>query len=165
MDLPQPTWEPVDVESVSEIVERMRVYTDEKRAFVAYKFGTVVFSDSSSARSDVDYETTLMSVVHQPPDFKVMPMEDGNLLVRFAGPVSGLVLAKHYADRLDEIRSNVVSGGLLPGEQLVTPTEIKADKDHYFAGVYARAKLYRDTASRQIVERFVPTGEKGVRTH
>ena len=156
MDLPQPAWKPDIVENVSSIVECMRTYTDEKRAFVAFKYGTIVFSNLSAPRPDSDYKATLMAVAHQSPDFKVIPMEDKNLLVRFTGPVSGLVLVDHYLANSSNIQRGVIDGGLLPGEQLITPSELAAPEDHYYAGLYARAKLYQDINSCQIVERFIP---------
>ena len=96
MSHPRPGWKPECVEPIDLVVERMSEYTDRQRAFVTFSFGTVVFSDSQTARPDLDYETTLRAAVKQHPDFNVIPMNDGNLLVRFAGPVCGLVLREFF---------------------------------------------------------------------
>lgn len=156
MDWPRPNWRPDVVEDLETTVERMSEYTDQKRAFVVFQFGTVVFSDSAFARIDSDYVTTLKAVVQQTPDFNVISMNDGNLLVRFAGPVSGLVLAEFYGAHENEIRAGVVTGGLLPGEQLVAPSESNVPEEHYYAGLYARAKMFRDVESCEIAKRYVP---------
>ncbi|RCS43994.1 hypothetical protein DTL42_18600 [Bremerella cremea] len=115
MNIPKPSWEPNTVEDVNEILERMKAYTNESRAFVVYSCGTTVFSDSASQLDEEAFHETLKAVVMQPPDFKVMSMENGNLMVRFAGPVCGLVLGSFYQDHQEDIVASVTSGGLLDG--------------------------------------------------
>ena len=134
----------------------MSEYTDRQRAFVTFSFGTVVFSDSQTARPDLDYETTLRAAVKQHPDFNVIPMNDGNLLVRFAGPVCGLVLREFFITHVAEIRRGVHNGGLLQGEQLMTTDGSDASEEQYYGGLYARAKLYCDVEASEIVHRYVP---------
>jgi len=155
-ETPKPTWQPELVDDVPTIASCVRGYTNGQRAFVVYELGTIVFSDSPRSRSDSDYNATLTAVVTRPPDFKVMRMEDGNLLVRFAGLVTGLVLADFYTEHEETIRRGVDSGGLLPGEQLMTEATLEIPESHYYAGLFARAKLYLDAAREQIVERFTP---------
>ena len=153
---PKPEWIPVIVEDINIIAERLRSYTGGSRAFVVYEYGTTVFSDTSLARNDEDYNTTLDFVTQQAPDFKVIPMNDGNFLVRFARTVSGLVLRDFYLEHVDGIRSSVEKKGLLPGERLLTTSGDTINIEHYHAGVYARAKLYQDVAERNIKIRFIP---------
>lgn len=160
MNYPRPSWRPDAVENTGTVADRLLEYTDRRRAFAVFRFGTAVFSDSSLPRIDEDYERTLSAVVQQSPDFKVVPMKDGNLLVRFAGPVTGLVLRDFFAIYHSEIRQCVERGGLLSGEQLLTPGQHQEVEDHYYAGLYARAKLYRDVEEMQIEYRFVPEQRK-----
>ncbi|MEZ6072113.1 MAG: hypothetical protein R3C10_18110 [Pirellulales bacterium] len=156
MILPKPSWEPDIVEDVNEILERMKSYTNGSRAFVVYSHGTTVFSDSASQHSDEVFHETLEAVVMRPPDFKVMPMEDGNLMVRFSGPVCGLVLGKFYLDHQEDIVANVTSGGLLDGEAILSPQHLTIPESHYYAGLYGRAKLYCDVSTLHIQNRFAP---------
>lgn len=156
MNIPKPSWEPDVVEDTNDILECMKIYTNGSRAFVVYSSGTTVFSDSASTHEDEVFHQTLHSVVMQPPDFKVMPMEDANLMIRFAGPVCGLVLGDFYKAHESEIIANVASGGLLPGESLTSPQETTIPESHYYAGLYGRAKLYRDVNTMQIQHRFTP---------
>jgi hypothetical protein len=131
-------------------------YTDRKRAFVVFGFGTTVFSDSAAARSDDDYERTLKSVAIMHPDFRVVPMQDGNALVRFNGPVTGVVLADFYRANEATIRNGVVSGGMLENEVVVVAEKSDAEQRDFIAGLYARAKLYRDVEDCRIAQRFEP---------
>ena len=116
MKFPQPSWIPDAFEDAVDVGERMQVYTSGRRAFVVYWSGTTVFSDSALQCEDEDYHHTMCDVVIRPPDFKVIPMEDANLMIRFAGPVCGLVFDKSYRANESKIIKYATSGGLLPGE-------------------------------------------------
>lgn len=153
---PKPSWTPSLVEDLGAIEELAAVYSSGQRAFVVYSAGTVVFSDTVQPRDDDDYNATLEEVVNHPPDFKVMPMQDGNYLVRFAGPVAGIVIAEFFQQHEETILAGINDGGLLPGEQLVAPDGSQTSREHYLVGLYARAKLYLDANSATITGRFVP---------
>ncbi len=150
-----PAWKPEHVEDAELVAENMRRYTNRGRAFVVYRCGTVVFSDAATERPDQDYEATLVAVAHQAPDFKVIPM-DGDYLVRFAGPVCGLVMGKFYLEHANEIREKTISGGLLSGEQVMEIGDAPIPAEHRYIGLFARAKLYRDVSEKVIAVRFSP---------
>lgn len=154
--MPMPAWKPELVEDTALVARKMREYTNDGRAFVVYQCGTVVFSDTAANHPDQDYEATLVAVAHQAADFNVMPMQDGNYLVRFAGPVCGLVVGDFYAAHAKEIKEKIESGGLLSGEQVMDAGEATAPVDHYYIGLFARAKLYRDVGEKIIAIRFDP---------
>lgn len=94
---------PIKVEDLFDIEARACEYTGSKRAFVIYRSGTVVFSDTSCSRDDEDYNATLKAAVLPPPDFKVVPTHDGNYLVRFAGPVTGARLQRDSGEVIMEL--------------------------------------------------------------
>ena len=154
--MPMPAWKPELVEDAELVAEKLREYTNGGRAFVVYQCGTAVFSDTATARPDQDYEETLIAVAHQAPDFSVIPMKDGNYLVRFAGPVCGVVMSNFYAQNASEIREKIGQAGLLPGEQVMEAGEVSAPAEHYYIGLFARAKLYRDVEEKIIASRFSP---------
>lgn len=154
--MPMPAWEPERVEDAELVAQKMREYTNGGRAFVVYQCGTTVFSDTATECPDLDYEATLFAVAHQAPDFRVMPMQDGNYIVRFAGPVCGLVMGDFYSEHANEIRGKIDSGGLLSGEQVMRAGEVPVPAEHYYIGLFARAKLYRDVNEKVIVVRFSP---------
>lgn len=153
-EVPKPSWTPVSVEPASDVESRACEYTNKQRAFAVYTSGTIVFSDSVQARPDDDYHSTLEAAVMQSPDFKVMPMEDGNYLVRFSGPVTGVVLSGFFKANRESIQAALIDGGLLPGEEIVAPVDVP--EEHYWVGLFARAKLYADARSLQIASRFTP---------
>lgn len=155
MTIPRPTWKPCAVEGVADIGQCMKSYTNESRAFVIYSCGTTVFSESAMLHADDAFHRTLQAVVAHPPDFKVMAMEDGNFMVRFAGPVCGLVLSDHYEKHISDIMGNA-AGCLLPGESLLIPQNLMIPESHYYVGLYARAKLYADVDALKIEFRFTP---------
>ena len=151
-------WTPEEVDPTDIVLERLKAFTDMERAFVVFKNGTAVFSDSKNARSDGDYQYTLEAAIALAPDFRTLPMEDGNLLIRFRGPVTGLVLREFYHDHESGIVTSLEDGGLLPGELLKQPVPEHDNSWHYYAGLFARAKLFADVESRVIEHRFVPHG-------
>lgn len=149
-------WQPNSIEDPVTIAEVAAFYTGRSRAFVIYKSGTIVFSDTGSARPDGDYDATLLDAVNGAPDFNVREMEDGNFLVRFKGPVTGIVLGSFYDAHREAIRIGVDAGALLPGEEVRPGTEAQLPKEHYYVGLYARSKLFVDASSLEICERFTP---------
>jgi hypothetical protein len=116
-----------------------------------------VFSDTDKARLDEEYVATLRAAVSVQPDFKVLDMNDGNFLVRFAGPVSGLVLRDFYDRNKAAIEKAIVEGGLLPGETVLPGEDRALPAAHYYAGLYARVKLFCDVDDPQICVRFIPS--------
>ena len=157
--MPKPLWRPDIIEDVTAIAQILMEYTSGTRAFVVYECGTAVFSDSAVGRLDQDYESTLVGVGHQPPDFKVVPMKSGNYLVRFFGPVCVLVIGEFFTKNFKEIKRELDKGGFLPGEKVVDIGQNPSPPDHYYIGLFARAKLYRDITDKVIAIRFVPQPE------
>jgi hypothetical protein len=153
---PRPQWRPSNVESPSLIARAASSYTNSTRAFVVYGFGTVVFSDTNKERLDIEYDNTLKMAITMQPDFSVLEMSDHNYLIRFSGPVSGVVLKNFYESNKIIINDGVAAGGLSPGEKIL-PGDSRSMSDIYYSvGLYARVKLYCDADDPQIFFRFVP---------
>lgn len=147
IECPCPTWVPDKVENINTIYDRLAFYTNHKKHFVVYEHGTGVYPGKAGS-DPIECDSILMSVVMNPPNFKVSPMKDGNFLVGFKGPVYGVVLGDFYHENKNIIINNVSSGGLLPGEKLLKPeSDAPIPVDHYYIGLYARAKLYADAES------------------
>jgi hypothetical protein len=147
IECPCPIWVPDRVEDIKIIYDRLAFYTNNKKHFVVYEYGTGVYPKKAEC-DPIECDSILMSVVMNPPNFKVTPMKDGNFLVGFKGPVYGVVLGDFYQEYKDLIINNVLSGGLLPGEKLLKPeSDFSIPEDHYYIGLYARAKLYADAES------------------
>lgn len=149
-------WQPTSVEDPATIAEVAAFYTNRSKAFVAYKSGTIVFSDTGSTRPDGDYDMSLLYAANEDRSFNVREMEDGNFVVRFKGTVTGIVLGSFYDAHREAIRIGVDAGALLPGEEVRPGTEAQLPKEHYYVGLYARSKLFVDAESLEICERFTP---------
>lgn len=155
--VPRSRWKPDRVESPSLIAKAAAAYTNDARAFVVYRSGSIVFSDTDEARSDGDYLSTLRATATVQPDFTVLEMNDRNFLVRFVGPVSGLVLREFYDRNKAPIEKAVIDGGRLPTEEVFSGDGRTLPDMHYYVGLYARAKLYCDVDGPQICVRFIPS--------
>lgn len=150
IEYPCPSWVPDRIEDIDKVYDRLAAYTNQTRHFVVYKYGTGVYPEKTIC-DPIECDNLLLSAVKNPPDFNVTPMKDGNFLVGFHGPVYGIVLGRFYRDNKDGIKRNVVPGGLLPGEKLIKPdSDYSIPEDHYYIGLYARAKLYADAATTNI---------------
>lgn len=149
-------WRPKVIEDPESIAEVAAFYTSRSRAFVVYVSGTIVFSDTAFPRPDIDYDATLLEAVSGSSDFNVREMEDGNFLVRFKGPVTGIVLGSFYSTHRDEIKVGVDAGALLPDEEVRPDTEAQVPREHYYVGLYARSKLFIDAECTEICQRFTP---------
>jgi len=152
-------WQPDVIENPATIAELGARYTGRSRAFVVYEFGTLVFSDTNVPRSIEEYDATLLAAVVSPPSFTVQDMQLGNFLVRFKGPVTGLVLGDFYRSHNTEIRNGIDTGGLILGEKVQVDTQSPVPEEHYYIGLYARSKLFADARNLKISEHFSPKSE------
>jgi hypothetical protein len=152
MDYPRITWKPdIDV-GVGAIASKIAFFTGNQKPFVVYKNGTCIFPSIVDENCDEHCNEFLKAVVFQRPDFEVSKMEDGSYLVSFAGPVYALVLNDEYEKNRDYIVASINQGGLLPGEKILSGNSKDAPVDHYYIGLFARARLYADVAESCIVQ-------------
>lgn len=156
MSYPRLTWRPTRTESREWFVDRMSHYTNRLKAFLLYRHGTVVYDGGPNGPSPAVCDAALADVVTHSPDFSVMPMLDGNFLVRFRGPVFGLVSGAFAKENMARISAEATSRGLLPGEAILQPDAALVKAGHHVIGLYARASLYLDAESPIVVAKFVP---------
>lgn len=157
-DLIKDVWQPDqdEVESISDIVTLTRNYSSNSLAFVVFKTGTVVASDTDVHRPDDHYYAILSHVMSRSPDFNVRIMNDKNFTVHFEGSVAGIVLNDHYKKTRNKIVENLESNGLMAGEKITYDGSGMMPSDRSFIGLYARAKLFKDVLNPEIVERCNP---------
>lgn len=94
--------------------------------------------------------------MHNSPDFNVVPMRDQNFVVRFRGPVSGIVLNPFFTTHVDDFRAELLGNGTIQGEYFAGDRNNNMDESTLLVGLYARAKMYRDVSDLIIARRFVP---------
>ena len=154
MDYPRPSWRPdVDI-NIDVVASKVTFFTNNQKPFVVYKNGTCVFPSIIDEKVDSHCYEFLKAVVSQSPDFEVSEMEDGNYLVSFTGPVYSLVLNDEFDKQKEHIVKSLNQGGLLPGEKILSGDGKQKPVEHYYIGLFARARLYADVADNKIAKRI-----------
>jgi hypothetical protein len=134
---------PVDIDR---IVDRVRYYSDGKFAFGVLSSGTCFFpAGGDSLERQV---TLLLDLVGGTPlDFVVKEMDDHNFLVRFSDKVFSVVFRDEFEAQREFIKQEVSrekTTEKVIGKPGVSP-------EHLLIGLYARTRLMRDLATREIV--------------
>jgi len=151
MDYPKPTWRPdVDID-IDVIASKITFFTNNQKPFVVYANGTCVFPSVIDEGVDEHCYEFLEAVVFQFPNFEVSEMDDGNYLVSFTGPVYSLVLNEEFDKQKVYIVKSINEGGLLPGEKILSGDDEKKPAEHYYIGLFARARLYADVADNEVL--------------
>jgi hypothetical protein len=151
MKYPRPSWSPEIFVDINSIAEKMSNFTGDKKPFSIFKNGTCVFPSFTGEKVNSHCIELLTEVVLQPPNFNVSKMNEGSYLVSFLSPVYSLVLDSEYKNNRDFIIDSINTGGLFPSEELLPSGDIKIPKDHYYIGLFARARLYNDVVNKEIV--------------
>lgn len=160
MDYPVPSWRPTRVEPAEWFLSRMAFYTDETEGFVVLKNGTTVFDNSATGPDLVTCRSALLGAISRSPDFSVIQMKDWNYVVRFRGPVYGLVSSELVDHNLPELLYDALKMGLLPSEALLQEDHRETERGHHAIGLYARACLYLDLESQVEIARFSAMGKE-----
>jgi hypothetical protein len=148
-DFPAPDWVPTIVPTLEWTVEHLRKYLRNK-GFTVFANGTCVVWPDLADPGNAACEATLLSVVHQHPDFKVRRHSSGDALVTFRGGVGGVMSGEILKESLATLRAAAYSEGRLPAEILKEEGRAGADDTDLVAGLYVRARLYLD-AKRPVV--------------
>lgn len=145
-----PAWQPSTVPTRDWTVEHLRKYLGG-RAFTLYSHGTCVVWIGPGDLDNSKANERLKGVVSQNPDFKVQRHSDGNFLVTFKGGVGGVMSGTILEQGLDRLRHEATTLGMLPSEKLLTESNDAAAELDMIAGLYVRARLYRDVEDLDVV--------------
>jgi hypothetical protein len=151
-DFPAPAWVPAVVPRLEWTVEHTHKYLHGK-GFTIFENGTCVVWPTSENLGDAVCSEKLLSVVKHHPDFKVRRHSSGDFLVMFRGGVGGIMPREMIEKCLPSLRAEAYSQGKLPSEILRQNGGGSADDTDVIAGLYVRARLYRDAVSRVVVYR------------
>ena len=149
-DFPAPAWTPGVVPTLEWTVWHTRKYSHGK-GFIVFKNGTSVVWPSSKNPGNAACKERLLSVVEHHPDFRVMGHSSGDFLVTFRGGVGGIMPGEIMEKYLPALRAEAYSDGKLPSEILRENGGGSADDTGVIAGLYVRARLYRDAESPVVV--------------
>lgn len=150
IDFPAPAWVPAIVPTFEWTVEHLRKYLHGK-GFTLFENGTCVVWPDSEKLTDAVCKERLLSVVRHHPDFKVRRHSSGDFLVTFRGGVGGAMSGEIMTKNLPLMRTEAYSQGKLPAEVLQEEGSKGTDDIDLIAGLYVRARLYRDAESLVVV--------------
>lgn len=102
---PVPAWRPTITMPLDRVAERMRYYTDGRKDFAIFQYGTCVLLDNelSDEQAEQFAKTILGRVFYQHPDMQPLEMDDGNILVSYNHPALNIVLSDIVKENWSEI--------------------------------------------------------------
>jgi hypothetical protein len=132
-------WEPENTTPLSDIEDRMTVYSKGKGGISMLGNGTLLFLTKGD--DDVGDAKKALNEARFITDFRTVPLKEGGYLVGFHDAVAVFVGHQEFEDRKDEIASKQ-NDLRFPGEVFFPPAG--EPPHHVLIGLYARGKLQRD---------------------
>ena len=147
-----PDWRPDIVQPLDRVVERLRSYTDDKRDLAVFEHGTAVLLPDGldDAAADAFARRALHDATHRHPDMTPVPMNDGNLLVRYGERVANVVMYEVAVQHRDTIDANHLRA-LVAGEMLLTPQGANLFDDFGKQALFGRCYLFMDAQAPNVV--------------
>lgn len=149
---PVPKWRPAIEQPLERIVDRMRYYTNNKRDFAVFRYGTCVLleDDLSDSQVIVTAEGVLHDILHSHPDMKPLAMDDGNVLVSYNHPAMNVVLDDIAASLWPEIDARHQEA-LAASEVLITPLGKNVFDEFGKKALFGRCFMFMDAQTLDIV--------------
>jgi hypothetical protein len=150
---PVPDWRPEIEQPREEIVRAMCHYTDGKKDFAVFHFGTfallpVGLSDEAAATHALH---SLHSVFHAHVDMRNADMDDGNVLVTYNHGIGNIALNKITSDHWEQIQEQH-SRALATHEVLITPLGPNKFDVCGMKALFARCYMFMDAQRPQVVQ-------------
>lgn len=148
-----PDWTPEIVQPLETIVDRIQYYTDGKKDFAVFKYGTCVLLDDalSDENADVFAKQVLSQIYNYHPDMNPANMDDGNILVRYNHPAVNVVLEDHVSRYWDVIDGNH-QRALTTDEVLITPLGNNVFDDFGKKALFGRCFMFMDAQNPEIIQ-------------
>lgn len=149
---PVPAWRPDAVQPLDRIVERLRFYTGGTRDLAVFAHGTcVILPDGLSDDDAGAYALEVLSKIYRyHPDMTPMPMQDGNVLVKYNHPAANVVLDEVAQLHWAQIERHHLSA-LATHEVLMTPLGQNVFDDFGKKALFGRCFMFMDAQSPRIV--------------
>jgi hypothetical protein len=150
---PVPAWRPSFVQPIDRVVDRMSYYCDNQRDFVVFEHGTCILLDPDldDAEAAASALEALSELLESHPDMRPMPMDDGNILVRYGQRSASVILTEAAQAHWPEIENRHLDG-LTPSEVLLTPLGPNIFDDFGKQALLGRAYMFLDARSPSIAE-------------
>ena len=142
MEKPQIKWRPTPHVTPDALIEAMLFYASDRGNFRIYENGTVLFIKAEND-NDTNAHRCLEELAFI-PDFRVVPMKNGNYMVSPHSVSAALILAEELDQQLQDLKQNQ-NDAIYPGESF-----LQADAN-LPVGLVGRAKIYRDALEKKLV--------------
>ncbi len=149
---PVPDWKPELRQPIERIVERLRFYTDCKRDFAVFGYGTVAIlpNDLSDVEAEKHANRALHDVYFAHPDMNPLNMKDGNILVQYRHDVASLVLhdvAERNWAEIDKQHQRALAAS----EVLITPLGPNTFDDFGKKALFGRCYMFMDAQAPKVI--------------
>lgn len=135
---------PVDI---GRIVETVKYYSNRKSRFGVLSSGTCFFPPIDLTFFDAA-KVFLDAMESSSLDFKVREMDDENFMVAFSDHVFAVV----FSEEFDKHRLSIEKDANSLSKDEFIVGDPNAPGKHYLIGLYARTRLLRDMAERNLAE-------------
>ena len=142
MEKPQIKWRPPTLVSEDALIEAMLFYASDRGNFRVYENGTVLF-----IKAENDNEANANRCLEELafiPDFRVMPMKDGNHMVSPHSIGAALILVEELQKQIEDLKQHQAEA-IYPGEAF-----FQGD-GKLPIGLIGRAKIYRDALEKKLI--------------
>ena len=150
---PVPDWQPDLVQPQDELIAALRHYTNGKKDFAVFRFGT--FALLPGGLSDADATThalrSLHNVFHAHVDMRNAEMDDRNVLVSYNHGVGNVALAKATSCIWAEIEKQH-QRALATHEVLVTPLGQNVFDACGKKALFARCYMFMDAQNPEVTQ-------------
>lgn len=149
---PVPDWRPSITQPLDRIIDRIRYYTDGKRDFAVFRYGTIVILPPGLSDLEAENHATeaLHRVFHAHPDMHPLNMDDGNILVRYNYDAANVVLSEVAAEHWSEIEREH-QRALATDEVLITPMGLNRFDEFGMKALFGRCFMFMDAQAPQVV--------------
>lgn len=149
---PVPDWHPSFATPLDRVADRVRYYLNGKRDFALFRHGTfAILADGlSDEAARIAAYTALAGVYGAHPDMNPLPMDDGNILVRYGHDTGNVVLSDVAKAHWPEIEAKHLQG-LTTDEVLITPLGPNKFDDFGKQALLGRAYMFLDAQAPEVV--------------
>lgn len=156
---PKPKWKPTIPVNVDLIEKTLSYYSDNKKSFVIFKYGTAVLFDAHSATPEEDAKKRLKEIFLAHPDFHPQLMDDGNYSVGYSQPAYSVVFKEEFETYKDYIDANHLDGLCVDEVLLDGQGRPNQFDERGKIGLLARARMFLDAQAPVIA--IVHRGDRG----
>ena len=150
---PVPDWRPEALQPQDEVVRALRHYTDGKKDFAVFRFGTFALVPNELSDSDAITHAlrSLHNVFHAHVDMRNSDMDDGNVLVTYNHGVGNVALHNTTSAISEEIERRHLQA-LATHEVLITPLGPNKFDNCGKKALFARCYMFMDAQDPEVVQ-------------